>query len=73
MTTAASRAQFAAGETTEPGGILLEPSVHMRNDSVVALLPKRNGHAETIKVSQALLEQRLARIAAFGVYLENAS
>jgi len=57
MTAAAPRVQFAAGETTEPGGILLEPSVHMRNDSVVALLPKRNGHAETIKVSQALLEQ----------------
>jgi predicted ATPase/DNA-binding winged helix-turn-helix (wHTH) protein len=57
MTAAAPRVQFAAGETTEPGGILLEPSVHMRNDSVVALLPKRNGHTETVKVSQALLEQ----------------
>jgi len=57
MTAGAPTVQFAARETTDPADILLEPSVGTRIDSVAALLPKRNGHIETIKVSQALLKQ----------------
>ena len=65
MTAGASTVQFAARETTDPADILLEPSVRTRIDSVAALLPKRNGHTETIKVSQAQLKQ-VDRTAAAG-------